>query len=149
MTVGLYHLLRRLWVLTVFLSLLLIYFTAVYGSIRVACQDPILPFESESVSHSVMSDSLQPHGLSPQGSSVHGVPQARLLEWIAIPFLIQGLNPGLPPCRQILYHLSHQGSLEVKNKGFGIWVQTLAWLLRALRKLLNFWAPVSLPIKWG
>ena len=120
MTVGLYHLLRRLWVLTVFLSLLLIYFTAVYGSIRVACQDPILPFESESVSHSVMSDSLQPHGLSPQGSSVHGVPQARLLEWIAIPFLIQGLNPGLPPCRQILYHLSHQGSLEVKNKGFGI-----------------------------
>ena len=25
-------------------------------------------------------------------------------------FLIQGLNPGLPHCRQILYHLSHQGS---------------------------------------
>ena len=23
-------------------------------------------------------------------------------------FLTQGLNPGLPPCRQILYHLSHQ-----------------------------------------
>ena len=25
-------------------------------------------------------------------------------------FLTQGLNPGLPHCRQILYHLSHQGS---------------------------------------
>ena len=57
---------------------------------------------------------------SPQGSSVHGVLQARLLEWIAIPFLIQGLNPGLLHCRQILYHLSHQGSLEVKNKGLGV-----------------------------
>ena len=26
-------------------------------------------------------------------------------------FLTQGLNPGLPHCRQTLYHLSHQGSL--------------------------------------
>ena len=25
-------------------------------------------------------------------------------------FLTQGSNPGLPQCRQILYHLSHQGS---------------------------------------
>ena len=25
-------------------------------------------------------------------------------------FLVQGSNPGLPHCRQILYHLSHQGS---------------------------------------
>ena len=25
-------------------------------------------------------------------------------------FLTQGLNPGLPHCRQTLYHLSHQGS---------------------------------------
>ena len=25
-------------------------------------------------------------------------------------FPTQGSNPGLPPCRQILYHLSHQGS---------------------------------------
>ena len=27
-------------------------------------------------------------------------------------FLTQGLNPGLPHCRQTLYRLSHQGSLE-------------------------------------
>ena len=37
-------------------------------------------------SHSAMSDSLQPHGLCPPGSSVHGMFQARRLEWVAIPF---------------------------------------------------------------
>ena len=36
--------------------------------------------------------------------------------WSGLPFLLQGifptqgLNPGLPYCRQTLYHLSHQGS---------------------------------------
>ena len=35
----------------------------------------------------VLSDSLQPHGLySLPGSSVHGISQARVLEWVAIPF---------------------------------------------------------------
>ena len=42
--------------------------------------------ESESVSHSIMSNSLRPHGLYLPGSSVHGILQARMLEWIAIPF---------------------------------------------------------------
>ena len=44
---------------------------------------------------------------------VHGSLQARILEWVAIPFPedlpAQGLNPVLH-CRQILYQLSHQGS---------------------------------------
>ena len=43
-------------------------------------------------------------------SSVHGISQAKILEWVAIPFSrgsswlnqIQGLNPGLLHCRQIL-----------------------------------------------
>ena len=52
------------------------------------------------------------------GSSVHGVLQARILEWVAI-FLLQGIfsTQGsnlhtlcLLCCRQILYLLSHQGS---------------------------------------
>ena len=30
-------------------------------------------------------------------------------------FPIQGLNPGLLQCRQILYHLSHQGSPEMRE----------------------------------
>ena len=38
------------------------------------------------VSHSAMFDSLQPMDYSPPGSSVHGSLQARILEWVAIPF---------------------------------------------------------------
>ena len=33
-----------------------------------------------------MFNSLWPHGLSPPDSSVHGILQARILEWVAIPF---------------------------------------------------------------
>ena len=44
-------------------------------------------------------------------SSVHGLLQARILEWVAISFFpALGLNPGLLHCRQILYPLSHQRS---------------------------------------
>ena len=32
------------------------------------------------------------------GSSVHGILQARILEWVAIPSSTQGLNPGLLGC---------------------------------------------------
>ena len=44
---------------------------------------------------------------SPPGSSVHGILQARVLEWGATAFsrgilLTQGSNPGLPHCRQTL-----------------------------------------------
>ena len=50
---------------------------------------------------------------SPPSSSVHGISQAKILEWVAIHqgiFPTQGSNPGLPHCRQTLYCLSHQGS---------------------------------------
>ena len=33
---------------------------------------------------SVVSDSLWPYGLSPPGSSVHGILQARVLEWVTV-----------------------------------------------------------------
>ena len=36
--------------------------------------------------HSVVSDSLQPRRLYLPGSSVHGVSQARILEWVAISY---------------------------------------------------------------
>ena len=68
------------------------------------------------LSHSVVSYSLQPHELLPSGCSVHGILQARTLEWIAF-FLLQGifltqrLNLGLLHCRRSLYHLRHQGSI--------------------------------------
>ena len=41
-------------------------------------------FESET--SSIMSDSLWPHGCSLPGSSVHGILQARVMDWVAIPF---------------------------------------------------------------
>ena len=59
-------------------------------------------------SRSVVSDSLRPHGLcSPPDSSIHGILQARILEWVAISFSrgifpTQGLKPGLPHCWQTL-----------------------------------------------
>ena len=60
--------------------------------------------------HSVLSDSLQPHALySPWNSPGQntGVGSCSLLQGI---FPTQGLNPGLPHCRWILYQLSHQRS---------------------------------------
>ena len=51
------------------------------------------------------------------GSSVHGILQARIVEWVACLcegiFPIQGLNPDVPHCRWILYHLSQQGSPRI------------------------------------
>ena len=64
--------------------------------------------ESESVSHLVVPDSTTLWTVAPLDSSVHGILQVSILEWIATPvsrgiFLTQGLNPGLLHCRQILY----------------------------------------------
>ena len=44
------------------------------------------PENPQRVSWSVMSDSLCPRDCSPPGSSVHGILQAKILEWVAIPF---------------------------------------------------------------
>ena len=64
-------------------------------------------------SHSVMSDSLQPHGLySPWNSPGQntGVGSLSLLQGI---FPTQGSNPGLPHCKWILSQLSHKGSPRI------------------------------------
>ena len=56
-------------------------------------------------------------------SSVHGILQAGILEWVAVSysggiFLTQGLKLGLPYCGQILYHLSHPYGLDLFISGF-------------------------------
>ena len=64
-------------------------------------------------SRSVMSDSLQPHGLySPWNSPGQntGVGSLSLLQGI---FPTQGSNPGLPHCKWILSQLSHKGSPRI------------------------------------
>ena len=68
---------------------------------------------SESEGCSVMSNSLQPHGLynswiSPGQNT--GVGSLSLLQGI---FPTQGSNLGLPHCRRILYQLSHQGNPRI------------------------------------
>ena len=74
---------------------------------------------SESESHSLMFNSLQPHGLyglySPWNSPGQdtGVGSLSLLQGI---FPTQGSNPGLPHCRQILYQLSHKGSPKIPER---------------------------------
>ena len=66
----------------------------------------------ESGSRSVMSDSLQLCGYSPWNSPGQntGVGSCSLLQGISP---TQGLNPGLPHCRWVLYQLSHQGSPRI------------------------------------
>ena len=55
-------------------------------------------------SHPTLSD---PMDCSPPDSSVHGIPQVGILEWVVISFSkgssTYGLNPHLPRGRQILY----------------------------------------------
>ena len=62
-------------------------------------------------SHSTLCNSMD---WSPPGSSLHGISQARMPEWVAISLFgrshPQGSNPHLLHCRQILYCLSHQRS---------------------------------------
>ena len=76
---------------------------------------PVLAIVKVKWNRSVVSDSLQPHGLQPTrllhpwdfpGKNT-GVGCHFLLQEI---FPTQGLNPSLPHCRQMFYHLSHQGS---------------------------------------
>ena len=61
-----------------------------------------------------------PKDCSPPGSSIHGDSPGKntgvgchaLIQGI---FPTRGSNPGLPHCRRILYHLSHQGSPNFVN----------------------------------
>ena len=74
-----------------------------------------LRMKVKSVSYSVVSNCLQPHGLystrflcpwnSPGKNT--GEDSHSLLQGI---FPTQGSNPDLLHCRQILYHVSHEGS---------------------------------------
>ena len=55
----------------------------------------------------------------PMDYTVHGILQTRILDWLGSLSLLQGIfpiqgsNPGLPHCKWILYHLSHQGSPRI------------------------------------
>ena len=86
---------------------------------------------------SVMSDSLQPHGLYPPGSSVHGISQARILEWVTI-FSFRGSSQPRDGThvssifcigRRILYHYT---TWEVQ---VSYWSQVFKRLIKFLKSL--------------
>ena len=90
---------------------------------------PWFIFVSESENHSVVSSSLQPHGLySPWNSPGQdtAVGSLSLLRGI---FPTQGSNPGPPRCRQSLYQLSHKGK-KVKVKSLSrVWLFATPWIV--------------------
>ena len=96
-------------------------------------------FQSQSQSHSVVSNSLWPCGLSSPwnfpGQNT-GVGSLSLLQGI---FPIQELNPDLPHCRQILYQLSHQGISKPKiNKtGNKLIFQNYILLAKKKKKIVS------------
>ena len=62
---------------------------------------------------------FDPMDCSPPGSSVHGILQARILEWVAMPphppgdLPNLGIEPRSPTLQVVLYCLSHQGSPRI------------------------------------
>ena len=84
-------------------------------------------FFSSSVQFSSVTQSCptlcDPVDCNPPGSSVHGISQTQILQWVChfflqVIFLTEESNLGLLRYRQILYHLSYQGSpriLECEN----------------------------------
>ena len=104
------------------------------------------------------------------GSSVHGIFQARVLEWVGVSFSrllcpwdfpgkstgvgccflpqgifpTQGSNPGLLHCRQTLYHLSHQGSpttfIDPAKSYFSIFY---SWTSCTFMSITNFFCQTS------
>ena len=82
-----------------------------------------------------------PMDYSPPGSSVHGILQERILEWVV---LLQGIFPtqglDLHPlrllhCRLILYQLSHKG--QAKNYSAQKW-HFSPRVCRALRHVISW-----------
>ena len=83
-----------------------------------------------------------PMDYSPPGSSVCWILQASILRWVVVPFSMGSsqprIEPGLLHCRQILYHLSHQGSLNMPlgfvfhykchfALSWRVWIYTCTW----------------------
>ena len=109
------------------------------------CEPQLLQSQKVKVLVAHLSPTLWPLGLcNPQGSSFQGAFQARILEWVAIPFyrgrtdpgieLTQGSNPGYLDCRQFLYCLSQQGS---QGRKANLLIDMQSWGLLKYRKKLG------------
>ena len=131
---------------------------------------PAMPEMKLSVTHSCLT-LCDPMDCRPPGSSVHGILQARILEWrchslLQEIFLTQRSDPGLLPCRQILYCLSLQGSpirsyykpnfswsLKVKGRTLYVFLQ-FALVLNSMHSVdkmsrLQPWFFRVVALNWG
>ena len=103
-----------------------------------------LQCRSVSASHSVVSDSLQPHGLHVAIRLLCPWNSPGKHTWVGCHFLLQaifatqGLNLGLLHYRQILYHLSHKGTQ----------VQSLDWEDRLEKGMATHSSILSWRIQW-
>ena len=114
-------------------STIRMYLKSISLLIYTKCELVIGISESETVSRSVVFNCLRSHELQLPGSTVHGLLQARILEWVANSLLqgifpTQGLNPSLLHCSQILCHLSHQGRPSLWHKVEVKWQPTPVFL---------------------
>ena len=80
------------------------------------------------------------------GSSVHGILQARILEWVAISFSRGSSWPRDQTCvscigRQILYHLSHLGELVQQFPKCASWTSSIGITWELVRNAFS-WPPL-------
>ena len=96
-----------------------------------------------------------PWTVARQAPLVHGIFQARILEWVAISFSRGSSQPRDQTCiscvfhtgRQVLYQVRHWGHiLPIRQSELGIWV-TRAWILRPPSgELSGRWCPHSFKV---
>ena len=99
----------------------------------------------EGESHSVMSNSLRSHGVYSPWNPPDQNTRVGSLFLLQRVFQSQRWNPGLLHCKQVLYHLSHQGSpineyirispmaqwvknhLQCRRHRFDLWLRKFSW----------------------
>ena len=88
-----------------------------YTEVKIGSEETATKSITVCESHSVRFDSLQPHGLY----TVHGILQARILEWAAVPISRGSSQPGIEPRSPALQvdSLPVEPPRKPKNPGVG------------------------------
>ena len=87
--------------------------------------------------HACSVTSVDPMNCSMPSSSVHEIPQARVLEWVAIPFFRVFSQPSYPPLHVDPLPFEQPGKLPL----IGLWNYSHPWKLTTLYPgaTLTFW----------